>query len=59
MAEDGLTVADPTKIRTVEVTLGRNSEEYIEITGGLSEGDIVLIESQGSSFMDMMTSEAA
>ena len=56
LSEDGLTVADPTKIRTVEVTLGRNSEEYIEITGGLSEGDIVLIESQGSSFMDMMTS---
>lgn len=56
LSEDGLTVADPTKIRTVEVTLGRNSEEYIEITGGLSEGEIVLIESQGSSFMDMMTS---
>lgn len=58
LSADGLTVADPSKIRTVEVTLGRNSEDYIEITAGLSEGDIVLLESQGSSFMDMMTSEA-
>lgn len=56
LSEDGRTVTDSTKIRTVPVTLGRNGEEYIEITSGLSEGDVVLIESQGSSLMDMMTS---
>ena len=59
MSEDGLTVADPSQIRTVSVTLGRNSEEYIEITGGLEEGEVVLIESQGSSIMDMMAAEAS
>ena len=58
LSEDGRTVADASKIRTVPVALGRNGEEYIEITSGLSEGDTVLIESQGSSLMDLMTSAA-
>lgn len=54
LSEDGLSVVDLSKVREVEVTPGRNSDEYIEITGGLSEGDVVLIESQGSNAMAMM-----
>lgn len=46
MSEDGLSVADPSKLRQVEVVLGRNDDTYIEITSGLSEGDIVLIQNQ-------------
>lgn len=56
MNEDNTAVADITKLETREVTLGRNDDVYIEVTGGLEEGDIVLIENQASSLMDMMTS---
>lgn len=44
MAPDGLTVADPTKVESRPVTLGRSDDEYIEITSGLEEGDTVLIQ---------------
>ena len=56
MNEDNTAVADITKLETREVTLGRNDDVYIEVTDGLEEGDIVLIENQASSLMDMMTS---
>ena len=45
---------DVTKLETKEVTLGRNDDEYIEVTDGLEEGDVVLISNQASSLMDMM-----
>ena len=54
LSEDGLTVVDPTKTRQVEVTLGRNDSAYIEVTSGLAEGDVVLLENQSSNFMAMM-----
>ena len=48
-AEDGVTIADPTKIESRPVTLGRGSQDYVEITSGLEEGETVLlpIQSQG------------
>ena len=54
LSEDGLSVVDVTKLETKEVTLGRNDDEYIEVTSGLEEGDVVLINNQASSLMDMM-----
>lgn len=56
MNADNTAVADITKLETREVTLGRNDDMYIEVTSGLEEGDIVLIENQASSLMDMMMS---
>ena len=56
MNEDNTAVVDITKLETREVTLGRNDDMYIEVTDGLEEGDIVLIENQASSLMDLMTS---
>ena len=50
----GTAVVDVTKLETREVTLGRNDDEYIEVTGGLEEGDIVLINNQASTLMDLM-----
>ena len=35
-------VVDPSKLETGEVTLGRNDNDNIEITSGLSEGEIVV-----------------
>ena len=54
LSEDGQSVVDITKLETKEVTLGRNDDEYIEVTGGLEEGDVVLINNQASTLMDMM-----
>ena len=54
LSEDGMSVADVTKLETKEVTLGRSDDEYIEVTGGLEEGDVVLIYNQSSSLMGMM-----
>ena len=34
--------------------LGKNDGDYIEVTSGLEEGDIVLIANQSSNMMDMM-----
>ena len=35
-------VIDPSKLETREVTLGRNDNDNIEITSGLTEGDVVV-----------------
>ncbi len=47
MAQEGAldengNVVDPSKLETREVTLGRNDNDNIEITSGLSEGEIVV-----------------
>lgn len=42
LAEDGVTVADPTQVEERPVMLGINDSAYIEVTSGLSEGDTVL-----------------
>ena len=54
LSEDGLSVVDVTKLETKEVTLGRSDDEYVEVTGGLEAGDVVLIRNQASTLMDMM-----
>lgn len=54
LSEDGLTVADITKLSKIEVTLGRTDGTNIEITSGLSEGDTIVYAVQSSNFMDMM-----
>ena len=57
MAEDGITVADPTKLERREVTLGRSNEQYVEILSGLEEGETIVMEMDAaSSLMDMMVS---
>jgi len=51
--EKGLVVdISKTEQRTVE--LGRNDAEYIEVLSGLSEGEVVLIPNNASSFMSAM-----
>ena len=54
LSADGQSVADITKLETREVSLGRSDDEYIEVTGGLEEGDVVLINNQASTLMDLM-----
>lgn len=48
MAPDGHTVADPSRLESRPVTLGRGDDDYIEITSGLEEGDTVLFQSADS-----------
>ena len=43
LSPDGTTVLDPTKTEERTVTLGGGDGEYVEITSGLNEGDIVLV----------------
>lgn len=54
MNADKTGVVDASKVTEKEIALGRNDEEYIEVTDGLSEGDIVLIQNQSSSAMQQM-----
>ncbi len=54
MNADNTAVADVTKLETREVTLGRSDGDFIEVTGGLEEGDIVLIPNQSSNMMAEM-----
>lgn len=47
-------VMDERKIEERKVTLGRGSEEYIEILDGLKEGETILQDNRTSSVMGMM-----
>ena len=48
-------VTDPSKLEERVVTLGRGSDEYVEILSGLEEGETVYIhQSAGTNFMSMM-----
>ena len=51
LSEDGLTVADLSKAELRPVELGRSSKEYIEITSGLSQGEVVLVPDQATGSM--------
>ena len=51
MNADNTGVTDASKVEEKDITLGRNDEEYIEVTDGLSAGDIVLVKNQASSAM--------
>ncbi len=48
------TLMDPSKLQERTVTLGRSSDQYIEILDGIQEGEIVLQENRASSAMSMM-----
>lgn len=52
LSEDGLTVADVTKLSRVQVALGNTDGTYIEVCSGLSEGDVVVYAVQQSSLID-------
>lgn len=54
MTPDNTAVADITKLETRQVELGRNDEDYIEVTDGLEAGDIVLVNNQATNFMQQM-----
>ena len=43
LAEDGMTIADPSKVEARAVSLGQGDREYVEITSGLEEGETVLL----------------
>lgn len=47
---------DPDRLVSRDVVLGRNDEDYIEITSGLVEGDTVVIKQEISTLMDLMMS---
>lgn len=50
-AEDGVTIADPSKIESRPVTLGRGNQDFVEITSGLEEGETVLLPIQSTGGM--------
>ena len=54
MNADNTAVADVSKLETREVTLGKSDGNFIELTGGLKEGDTVLIPNQSSNMMAEM-----
>ena len=43
-----MSVADPTKVEQRSVTLGVNDDNYIVITSGLSEGEMVIYQEQAA-----------
>lgn len=57
-AEDGVTIADPSKIESRPVTLGRGSQDFVEITSGLEEGETVLLPIQSTGGMPSVGSAA-
>lgn len=58
LAEDGVTIADPSKIESRTVTLGRGDQDYVEITSGLEEGETVLVPIQSTGGMPSAGSAA-
>lgn len=57
-AEDGVTIADPSKIESRPVALGRGDQDYVEITSGLEEGETVLVPIQSTGGMPSAGSAA-
>ena len=53
LGPDG-TLVDVSKLETVPITIGRNNRDYIEVTGGLAEGDTVFIEIVVESMLGLM-----
>ncbi len=47
-------LVDASKLESREITVGRNSSEYIEVLSGLEEGETVFIQNNASSFMSAM-----
>ena len=59
LAEDGVTIADPSKIESRPVTLGRGDQDFVEITSGLEEGEIVLLPIQSIGGMSSAAATSA
>ena len=51
LSPDGSSVVDPTKTEERTVTLGGGDGDYVEITSGLNEGDVVLVPAQAQGGM--------
>ena len=51
LSEDGLAIANLSKAERRPVELGRSNEEYIEITSGLSQDEVVLVPDQATGSM--------
>ena len=49
LSEDGSTVIDPSKTERRTVTLGSGDQEYVSVTEGLEEGEVVLVPVQSSA----------
>ncbi len=49
LSEDGSTVIDPSKAERRTVTLGSGDQEYVSVTEGLEEGEVVLVPVQSSA----------
>ena len=49
LSEDGSTVVDPSKAERRTVTLGPGDQEYVSVTEGLEEGEVVLVPVQSSA----------
>ena len=49
LSEDGSTVIDPSKAEWRTVTLGSGDQEYVSVTEGLEEGEVVLVPVQSSA----------
>lgn len=49
LSEDGSTVADLSKAERRTVTLGAGNQEYVSVTDGLEEGEVVLVPVQTSA----------
>ena len=45
---------DADKLQEVDITIGRNNRDFIEVTSGLAEGDIVFVEIVVENMMRMM-----
>ena len=49
LSEDGSTVVDLSKAERRTVTLGSGNQEYVSVTEGLEEGEVVLVPVQTSA----------
>lgn len=59
LSEDGSTVLDPAKAERRTVTVGQGDQDYISITDGLEQGDVVLVPIQAAAGLDSSTATAA
>ena len=58
LSEDGSTVVDPSKAERRTVTLGSGDQEYVSVTDGLEEGEIVLVPIQSTAGLGTGSSTA-
>ena len=49
LSQDGSAVLDPSKAERRSVTLGQGNQDYVAITSGLEEGEVVLMPVQAAA----------